>query len=366
MSPTYEEISPLVESATRMGRTMLVVFKCPETGKKVSSRGTVESTRRIDVLSAHKNYQAWQLRKDVASQVSRFLGSGIAGQLGSRAVYGASRKASSPAKGESAENIYSEADEQRAVLDAFRTVAHRFEQTQEGGWRIVAPSESSEPRPGQVGATAGGRPTYGRNSPLSAGSERPSYGNVRPALAESTPQAPQETPAASPSADDGALYDVLGLAQFSTEEERQLLSRVMLEVASTHAGVDEHEAKFMAALEERGLPSAWGDGPIYRLEASYFEGMRPEIREPLYLVAAVFGWIDGQLSFAERSRLASYRKWMGVERAQADTLELAAKKHVLRVHAHLLQRPLSQIRMIAHRMSLTEADYKEAVETELA
>lgn len=119
----YEHIAPLIASTEQQGSSIQVVFRCPVTARDVRASGRlqVEDTLGNKVAESAKRRVGWSLRSALGRAVRQAVGYGIAGGIASDVTTSAVSSVT-----EGGERKYSDADRQRAVVDAFEGVRSEF------------------------------------------------------------------------------------------------------------------------------------------------------------------------------------------------------------------------------------------------
>lgn len=128
---TIESIRPLVSQLQPTGRHLVVTFTCPTSRRNVSARWTAPQQNQIGAAIGRSMQQSmwYELRRTAHSLVSSALGHGMTGRIASQAMdsamYAASPGAGSGSYATTAATL-SPAEQERGVVEAFRTVASQF------------------------------------------------------------------------------------------------------------------------------------------------------------------------------------------------------------------------------------------------
>lgn len=126
---TYAAIAPLVASSQVSGRTLSVTFRCPVSGAEVPSRAPVQAAaQRPDTTSRVKGTVQRTVTNELRWAVSRAIrsafGHNMVGRVASQVAYDAVNSATRDVGRSYA--APSAADQQEAVVAAFRQVADQF------------------------------------------------------------------------------------------------------------------------------------------------------------------------------------------------------------------------------------------------
>lgn len=128
---TIDAIRPLVSQLNPTGRHLVVTFTCPNTGRHVNARWTApQSTGVASAIGRGVQQSMWyELRRTAHSVVATALGHGMAGRIASQAMdsamYAASPGSSYGSSQTQAAGL-SPAEQERGVVEAFKTVSSQF------------------------------------------------------------------------------------------------------------------------------------------------------------------------------------------------------------------------------------------------
>ncbi len=416
MDITFAQIEPLIHRTRRHGRTVSVVFACPVTGFRVTASGSLEvglvKGMAQETAATAKNVAAHTARTTLARSLGQMVGGGFLGQVASTAAYRATPRAlANPSAGR---QVVDEQDVRHAIVRAFQSVAEQFRWVPDQQRFVSATAPKVQLTSGQIGeppappaepeevpevraarsAPAGvmpsRRPSAGvspmvaraqaHESTSTMGVRRPwtvtppatrqaagrpspldpsrSATSVTATAATTTPSDAPSTAAPARTIEDP--WDQLRAAPWGGSENLQLISRMLWEIARSHAGVGDAEQALIDSLGEAGLLDAdalVSGGP---LAAAAFELVPDGLREPMLLLAQTMAWADGHVAFPERQRVEMYRNWLGISSRRAAELDRAARAQVLRVHAHHTDDPVS-IEQMAGRLGLRDDEVEVAL-----
>ncbi|TVR03503.1 MAG: hypothetical protein EA398_04805 [Deltaproteobacteria bacterium] len=139
-SPSWENVEALVASKEQERGTMVVTFQCPVSGETVEGRASLNTERSLKstVKESFLRQLVWSLMRTVR----RMLGYRMAGSIASDATRHVATDATEKAR-------FSEADRQKAIVEAFERVQSQF-RWDEGDGRWVHVSAASGEDAGAV------------------------------------------------------------------------------------------------------------------------------------------------------------------------------------------------------------------------
>lgn len=129
-SPSWENVETLVASKEQERGTMVVMFQCPISGETVEGRASMKTERSLKstVKESFLRQLVWSLMRTVR----RMLGYRMAGSIASDATRHVTTDATEKAR-------YSEADRQKAIVEAFERVQSQFRWDEgDGRWVHVS------------------------------------------------------------------------------------------------------------------------------------------------------------------------------------------------------------------------------------
>ncbi len=319
MKPTWSTVSPLVARQNREGRLVVVSFACPVTGQRVSSSASMASSRSKALAGQVQRQAGHAVRQSVAGYVGGLLGGGVMGSLARRAAWEASRPAVGTAAGQ---QVFSEQDEQDAVVAAFEAVRGNFRwDAGRGGWVHASANPSSNPSLPPPPPPFPAAPTSAAPAPTQAASPPAPSPAARPASA-----APPAMPRAT---DPDAPPLAAAFAGLSADDadHAELIARVLATLALADGDLGPAELDLAAAfdLDEQGLRALAASPPA---EAA-LRALPTDLKEPVYLLALATSWADGSQRHEETSRLDTLRAALGIDRVRGSVLDRLAREHAL-------------------------------------
>ena len=120
---TYDNISPLIVDLQTQGRTVNVVFQCPESGERVNARHYFRQTNSTTSRMSQTAQRSlmYSVQRSLSGLIRGILGGGVlgraAGDMARQGVYEAQRQRSNSLSGK---------EQKQAVVEAFRTVQSKF------------------------------------------------------------------------------------------------------------------------------------------------------------------------------------------------------------------------------------------------
>ncbi|MBW1806846.1 MAG: TerB family tellurite resistance protein [Deltaproteobacteria bacterium] len=120
---THENIKALIESAKQEGSLMRCTFKCPVSGTLVEAQAGIQKGRGLGDIAKRsvKRSLSWRIRYGISRLVRSALGHGIAGRIAGDVA--GSAVSGTMSKGD---QVYSEDEKQAAVVQAFLNVSTQF------------------------------------------------------------------------------------------------------------------------------------------------------------------------------------------------------------------------------------------------
>jgi len=264
----FEDIQKNIESTRQDGSVMYCVFKCPVTGNKVESQATIQEGRGLaDVAKKSvKRSLFWRLRYGVSSVVRSALGYGLAGRVAGD-VAGAAVQGAMQKQGPS----FSDDEKNAAVLQAFESVASRFNFDSKNGQWI-----SSD--------------------------------------------------AAADLMTDFAVQ--LNNAPVSQNYDRGVLAHMLVGVAMADGQLGDEEKAFLSGFMESSKVDSLASGPPVS-GADLAEVSRGPVRDTMLMIAWGLACTDKDLAESEISRLSELAKGLGIEETRAQELKAHAIKFVI-------------------------------------
>lgn len=292
MTPTYAQLQPLIVREITEGRTVAVVFRCPESGERVASRAAMAADgggiRHLAETSARET--TWALRRELGRAVGSMVGGGFLGQVArdqvDRAVQGATHVGR--------DRVFDDGDREEAVVRAFLAVRDRFRWD---GSRWVAAHVATPRFPT---APAGALPAPGPDRRLPDA--------VRPEPVRVTAPVDVEAVAASDAA---------------------VLLRMLVEVANADGQIGAEERAMFEAIGDDVDPDALRSLPP--LTPADLAGVSEASRERLYQTAAAMALSDKVQAASESALLERYREGFGFPRARQAELERKAREQLVEI-----------------------------------
>ena len=252
---TYEQVSAILASSSVDKDTVYCQFKCPVSGTVVEASASLRSTAADStsgkVKERAKSTLFSSLRRSLVSAVRSVTGGGLAGRIASDAANEATRDVG---KGKT----FTEEDQQRGVVDAFKSVQSSF------AWDADKK---------QFVATE------------SAGS-----------LASAFKKRLQENPISS---------------KFDTE----ILSRLMIDVANADGNMAEEEKQFLGGFIDGSIEALQAKGAV---SAAEFEGVESkDVSANILMLCWAVALSDEDLDDAEQERLDAIAGNFSLEDAAA-------------------------------------------------
>lgn len=266
----YDNIEPLIASLEARGRSVIVQFQCPASGQQVPSRATLAPKAQNRMAQTAKRTAMYEARRAVGSMLRGVFGGGMMGRMASQMVDGAMRSATTTTGGTQS---LSAAEQQEAVLEAFRSVASQFVWDTTGNRWIAA------------------RAARDLMSPF-----------------------------------DLQLAD----GPIENNYDKQVLARMLVEVAKADGTLADAERAFMTEFltpDVGSLDSLLERPPLTGAELA--NTSRGPLRGTLLMLGWVLALSDESFDAAEGQRLADFSQGLGLTGAQNDAMRLAAQTFLL-------------------------------------
>lgn len=305
MTPSWENVAPLVLRTTLEGRNVAVVFRCPETGERVASRGMMAAD---NAPGQAVSTIGWQVRSAVANEVSRMLGGGLLGQFGRQSIDSAMRPVTTGRR----DRVFDEQDQRDAIVRAFHDVRSYF--VADGG-RWVAASR------GAVTGAATAHAAFGARAPAPP-PPRAASSATWPAASQ-PPAPPRPTGATWPAASQPPAPPRPTAADPLAGLDPALVARLLLRVAHADGALDAGEEALLATIAD-GVPA---DAPAPTVEE--LRQVPAPAREPLWRLAASLAVADGELGPAEQAALAGLAEHWQISHARRSSLDREAREHAV-------------------------------------
>jgi tellurite resistance protein len=270
MSVTYEQIESLIISRSLEGSRMVCEFRTPS-GEIVSATASIKRERDVS-SQISRNMQrvaATQTRMAVTRTLSSALGGGIFGRAASMVV----RTASTP---QALGINYSESEKKAAVVEAFEKVSAHFSMDDSSGsWKAPAISPSK-------------------------------------------------------SADQLSMFErQLSAYPVTNKYDKEILSRMLVEVANVDGNISEEERSFMESF----IPAEIGTiNSLLRwdkLSEVECEEVSAPVKKTIYMLAWINAMVDYEIDPDEKAMLMEFAEMLGL--SDSDTREMikASKYYIL-------------------------------------
>ncbi len=265
MDIDYASIEPLITQRMVKGRQVHVTFARPQGGPSVSTSASLrkDNTAGQRIKDSVKRSFMYEARNMLMRALGGLFGGGVAGRVARQATHEVQRSVAAKLE-------YSEADVQRAIVEAFKRVQGKF---------------ARDPQTKTWGAA----------------------GKV---------------------AQSQSAYDKL-LASHPIAEgwDRMVLARVLVEVARADGSMQAGEQQLLGQiLPGTDLRELAAKPP---LSAAELQGTSELAREAIALLAFSLALADEQLSAAETQRLNAIAGGLGLSASRADALRKLAAAQVL-------------------------------------
>lgn len=360
MQPTYDNVYPIVSSYQVQGTKAIVAFTCPATGQRITSqaairRGFLNTQAQMGARTAYGH-----ARKNLGRYAQNMMGGGFMGGIARMAADEATRQTVRRAPGGAVQQQHSDADQQAAVLDAFKRVQNQF------SWDPDLEAWCAIPAGQQVRA-APAAPAL-PPPPKGGGRRMVDSGPAAPPRREAAPQtrtpdrapptrtpdraAPTRTPdRAAPSrapdriatsasarasartertvSDVTEFHRIVGDARLTERHDQWVLAKMMAELARADGRIDQ---------SERAIFSAFANSDIGRIDIlareapirpDQFRDVTPGLGEALMLMALAVAYSDNEFHDRERRLLTGYQQGLGISAARQPELELFAAEQVV-------------------------------------
>lgn len=269
---SWDNVQPLVADSQVSGRSVRVTFRCPVSGRNMPASGSVPPDTSITgrVASQAKRSFFNELRWAVSRSIRSALGYNFLGRIAADVVGGAVDAA---VRGSPASSGLSEAERQRAIVEAFRAVQGRFVwDGTRGRW---------------IGADA-----------------------AQQAMSTFEQQ--------------------LAKAPLNERYDRALLARMLVELATADGRLTRDEEALLLDLLDADVGDAGSLARRPALTAAELSEASPgPVRETLLMLAWSMALCDEELYEGERQRLESFARGLGVAAAAERQVREAAQAHVL-------------------------------------
>jgi len=270
MSITYELIEPLVVQRSIEGSRMVCTFKAPN-GNIIESQATIRRERDIQsqITNRVTRVAATQTRMAITRTLSQALGGGLLGRTASMVV----RTASTP---QALGIQFSESEKRNAVIEAFEKVQNHFQlDSSNGSWKSPIVSQHST------------------NEQLSLFEKQ--------------------------------LKDY----PLSNRFDKEVLARMMVEVASADGRMDDAEKDFIDSFLSKEIGTV--DSLIHRDPLSDMECEETSVtaKKTIYMLAWVVALVDYDISTEEKEKLYSFAKKLGLNDVETREMIKTSKYYIL-------------------------------------
>lgn len=265
----YQNILPLIDDSEVRGRTAMFVFHCPVSGHRVRARfmKPLESSAASKV-AAQARRSAWnEAQRGVLGMLRSVLGTGAASRVAQQAAGSAMRSAGQAMGSDS----FSSEEKEDAAVGAFRSVSNQFTWT---GDRWMSNRAAAE---------------------LMSDFERQ-----------------------------------MASHPIQSEYDRQVLARMLVEVAAADGQFEEAEQDMLADVldsDAGSLQSLRERPPLTEAELS--ETTPGGVRQSLLMMAAVLALCDEDFDRAEQKRLQDFASGMALGKLQVQDVMNKARFFVL-------------------------------------
>lgn len=281
MNFTYDQIAPLILSEEVQGSRMKCVFGVGDVQLAAESGIKRDNSMQSQIQKNVTRTVTNRARFGVARMVRSALGGGMLGRVGSQVVNTAGRSLT-----QDFTRGFSNKEKQAAVVAAFEKVADHFTYEAGTGWQAKGSA----------------------------------------AMAATTPQRSRPTSTTSPQL--SAFEQLVAKNPITNAYDREVLGRMILEVANADGGVSNEEETFLAEM----LPnyaSYQSHPPLSPVEC---EEVSKNAKRTIYAIAWVLALVDLELSPLEEATLVEYGDWLGFnERTQQDITDMA-RAYLLEQH----------------------------------
>lgn len=267
---TLENVQPLITNVQASGRTLTVQFRCPVSNHVVPAQYMAAAKQQSRLAQTAQRTVMYEVRRAIAPMLRGVFGYGMVGRMASQAADTAIRSATSTRRGPTG---LSQSEQNEALIEAFRSVSSQFVwDGPNGRW-------------------------------LSARAARDLMSPFELQLADGPVEAP---------------YD------------RQVLARMLVEIASADGTLVEAERSFMTEFltpEVGSLDSLTDRPPLTAAELG--STTRGPVRGTLLLLASVLALSDEDYDPAEQAKLDQFAHGLGLTGGQAEAMREAAQTFLL-------------------------------------
>ena len=270
MQIDYPSIAPLVRSSDQDGTVLQVVFQDASGGPAVQATGTLR--RGTGVAGATRATVQRKLLSKLSFAISRAVSDSLGDNVVSRAGLRMARSTVEDAAVK-VDQRYSPAEKQKAILEAFRSVADQFR------WDGAAWVTTSEPEP-------------------SGGSR-------------------------------GAFGDQLDAAPIIEPDDLGLLGRMLVELSCADGEIGEDEREFLGTFLPADMDvDELAAGPKLSV-VDLSDASEGPVRETMLMLAWGLAFCDDDLDDAEKAACRRFSMGLGIPRARRKVLREAASEFVL-------------------------------------
>lgn len=307
MKFSYDLIEPLLIESEVEGSEIYCAFEIPGTGEIVESSARIKRTGSVqsDVTRQITRMGSNLLRREASRLVRRSLGGGILGRLGSSTVRSATRNVQTGFQ-------FTREDKEEAIVDAFKKVAHRFNFDESQGTWTKAPAVTAKTQ------------------------ERP---------------APEQK---------SAVEEQIENAPLSTRFDREVLARILVELASADGEVEREEQEFLESIvgtEFGSINELMAMEPVSPVEC---EELSTGVRETIYLLAWVMSLTDLDVNQSERNILLEYAGMFGFSDQKMEEIIRKAKMYLME-SSITVDTSREELYDLADRLSLDRNDAERAL-----
>ena len=285
MEYTFDQIEQLILNTHVDKSKMICEFEVSGTGKVIQSSSNIKRERTVtsDIKRAVTRNVTNQVRRSVSRLVRNVLGGGMVGRIGYQTVNAATRSTTRDfTRG------FTSSEKEQAILEAFKKVASEFKyNANTGEWRA---------------ANIMDKPTV--NQPKQKHNSR-------------------KKEVAPPNASPFELHLINNPVNGTYDKE--ILSRMLIEVANADSGVTVEEESFLKTFIENYDFLAQTE-PLSPIEC---EEVTESAKTTCFLLASAASLVDLEIHPLEMVKLEEFGEWMGVEESKMEELHQMAKAYVL-------------------------------------
>ena len=263
---TLDAIGPLVERADVSGHSVQVTFRCPVSGRQIRGSANVVEDTTGRIGQAVKRSLGQNMRWSIARVVRSAMGYGIAGEIGSAVAHGAMAGA------EQRQWEPGKAQVDQAILEAFKGVQSQFA-WDGSGQRWVAASVFRELQT--------------------------------------------------------EFAVMLQAVVFDKPWDRNILARMLAEVADVDGRVDDQERELFHAFTGGAGPSL--DELVARepLTRAELQETSAEVRRAMLYLALAVALSDEEFASAERQKIAGFAAALGLSQSELQKGEQIAAEYIV-------------------------------------